>query len=204
LAKVRRRALQHLRLFLKRIPGREFYREAKEKLSGEVTTTKAPRCSFSSSIQRTQFSKESRPNLLLNLPMLLCTEESEISDTEEVGLNRASMKRVLIDGGGWFFILTVFSVNFNLCALETVVSPLMEENYDDIGPRLRFNVNRYVVWLTWNGGQDLPKSPANKPAEVNAFMKQTGEKPFIYQPRDDVYLFYDVFVEGAARKWKRF
>ena len=82
--------------------------------------------------------------------MLLCTEESEISDTEEVGLNRASMKRVLIDGGGWFFILTVFSVNFNLCALETVVSPLMEENYDDIGPRLRFNVNRYVVWLTWN------------------------------------------------------
>jgi hypothetical protein len=46
----------------------------------------------------------------------------------------------------------------------------------------------YVVWLTWNEGQDLPKRPANKPAKVNAFMKQTGEKPFIYQPRDDVYV----------------
>jgi hypothetical protein len=38
----------------------------------------------------------------------------------------------------------------------------------------------YIVWLTWDEGQDLPMSPAYKPAEVNTFMKQTGEKPFIY------------------------
>ena len=42
----------------------------------------------------------------------------------------AAVKRVIIDGGGWFFLLTVFTVNFNLCALETVATPLMEENYN--------------------------------------------------------------------------
>ncbi len=37
--------------------------------------------------------------------------------------------RVLITGGGWFFVLTTFTVNFNLCALETVATPLMEDHF---------------------------------------------------------------------------
>jgi hypothetical protein len=53
--------------------------------------------------------------------------------------------------------------------------------------------------------EDLKKISANemKPKMVNAFMKEADNKPFIYQPRDDVYFFYDVFVERAARKWEK-
>jgi hypothetical protein len=47
------------------------------------------------------------------------------------------------------------------------------------------------------------KGSANEPKKVNAFMKQVDNKPFIYQPRDDKYFFYDVFVERAARKWEK-
>ncbi|GMI13795.1 hypothetical protein TrVE_jg9647 [Triparma verrucosa] len=44
--------------------------------------------------------------------------------------NKRAIWRVLVTGGGWFFILTTFTVNFNLCALETVATPLMEKQYD--------------------------------------------------------------------------
>ena len=60
-------------------------------------------------------------------------EEGNVSSEKTVNVLcfkfPAAVKRVLIDGGGWFFLLTVFTVNFNLCALETVATPLMEENY---------------------------------------------------------------------------
>jgi MFS family permease len=41
-----------------------------------------------------------------------------------------AVKRVMLTGGGWFFMLTVFTINFNLCFLETVATPLMEKFYD--------------------------------------------------------------------------
>jgi hypothetical protein len=47
------------------------------------------------------------------------------------------------------------------------------------------------------------KSPANEPAKVNAFMKQTNNVPFIYCPTTRTYRFHDVFVERAARKWEK-
>ena len=40
-----------------------------------------------------------------------------------------AFKRVMIQGGGWFFTLTTFTVQFNLSALETVATPLMEKDY---------------------------------------------------------------------------
>ena len=45
------------------------------------------------------------------------------------------------------------------------------------------------------------ESPANEPAKVNAFMKQTGQVPFLYCPDTKSYRFHDVFVERAARKF---
>ena len=45
------------------------------------------------------------------------------------------------------------------------------------------------------------KSPANEPAKVNAFMKQTNNVPLIFCPDTKSYRFHDVFVERAARKW---
>jgi hypothetical protein len=52
---------------------------------------------------------------------------------------------------------------------------------------------------------DLQKSSANEiiPQKINAFMKQANNIPFIYHPKDKVYLFHDVFVERAARKWEK-
>jgi hypothetical protein len=44
------------------------------------------------------------------------------------------------------------------------------------------------------------KFPANKPHRVNAFMKETGDIPFIYHPPSKSYRFRTVFVERAARK----
>ena len=44
------------------------------------------------------------------------------------------------------------------------------------------------------------KFPANKPHRVNAFMKETGDVPFIYHPPSKSYRFRTVFVERAARK----
>jgi hypothetical protein len=40
-----------------------------------------------------------------------------------------TIARVMFTGGGWYCILTVFTINFNLCALETVATPLMEDNF---------------------------------------------------------------------------
>ena len=47
------------------------------------------------------------------------------------------------------------------------------------------------------------KFPANKPHRVNAFMKETGDIPFIYHPCSKSYRFRTVFVEKAALKWKK-
>ncbi|GMH51971.1 hypothetical protein TrRE_jg5703 [Triparma retinervis] len=41
----------------------------------------------------------------------------------------SGVRRCLGGGGGWFMVLTTFCVNFQLCALETVATPLMEKNY---------------------------------------------------------------------------
>ena len=47
------------------------------------------------------------------------------------------------------------------------------------------------------------KSPANEPHRVNTFMKETRIVPFIYHPQFKSYRFRTVFVEKAARKWKK-
>ena len=52
----------------------------------------------------------------------------EAQQAKEAGSWTAT-KRVLLNGGGWFFVLTVFTINFNLTALETVATPLMEKYF---------------------------------------------------------------------------
>ena len=47
------------------------------------------------------------------------------------------------------------------------------------------------------------ESPADEPKKVNAFMKATDTIPFIYHPCSKSYRFRTVFVEKAARKWKK-
>jgi hypothetical protein len=62
--------------------------------------------------------------------------------------------------------------------------------------------------LLLNSGKDgilasEVKSPADEPYQVNAFMKEMRVVPFIYHPPSKSYRFRTVFVERAARKWKK-
>jgi len=43
--------------------------------------------------------------------------------------NMGAVKRVFLKGGGWFFVFTCMSDNFNLCALETVAAPITGEQF---------------------------------------------------------------------------
>lgn len=47
------------------------------------------------------------------------------------------------------------------------------------------------------------KFPASQTMEVNAFTKKADVFPFIYHPVTKSFRFHYVFVERAARKWKK-